>query len=350
MLAIEEGKLKMNDENISRFDSAARCVGVRIRESLLNLPNSIKKSASEIRLRCGRPVMVSGLFGDVFLSENGIASYILSENALKASINDVEECFKIVCSYSVYTHQNSICRGYVTISGGHRAGIVGTGVNSGGQINAVRDISSINIRIARQFTGIADNLFGYIKNNSSRSVLIAGPPSSGKTTVLRDLTRILSSEQGGFMKTVVIDERDEIASCCDGVPQNDIGISSDVISGYPKGQAVMIALRSMSPQKIVLDEIVSDDETIAIEAGLNAGVDFYLSAHATDENELIRRKQIIRLLKSGCFSDIVFLQGKNNPGKISKIVSVGELIDRFDRSVDSGDCNNGSRVLCGISY
>ncbi len=338
----------MNDENINRFDSAARCTGVRIRESLLKLPDNIKSSANEIRLRSGRPVMISGLFGDMFLSKNGIVSYILTENSLKASINDIEECFKIVCSYSVYTHQSSICSGYVTVGGGHRAGVVGTAVNIGGEINAVRDISSVNIRIARQFKGIACDLFEYIKSNSSNSVLVVGPPSSGKTTVLRDLTRILSSAQGGYMKTVVIDERDEIASCCDGVPQNDIGISSDVISGYPKGRAVMIALRSMSPQKIVLDEIASDDEAAAVEAGLNAGVDFYLSAHATDEYELIRRKQIVRLLKSGSFSDIVFLEGKDNPGKISKIISAGELIDRFNRSFDSDERNNSSGVLCGF--
>jgi len=338
----------MKDDSIRRFDSAARYTGVRIREALLNLPDSLKEVAGEIRLRCGRPIMVSGLFGDIFLSENGIESYILTENALKVSINDIEECFRIICGYSVHTHQSSICGGYVTVSGGHRAGIVGTAVNIGGDINSVRDISSINIRIARQYKGAANELFEHIKNNSSNSVLIAGPPSSGKTTVLRDLARILSSEQGGYQKTVIIDEREEIAACCDGVPQNDIGISSDVISGYSKGTAVMIALRSMSPQKIVLDEIVSDEEVSAIEAGLNAGVDFYLSVHAGDENELICKKQIISLIKNRAFSCVVFLHGKDKPGKISKIIPAGDLIDRIDRDIYSGGINNSGRILCSI--
>ncbi len=336
----------MEKNNINRFESAARCTGVRIRRALLKLPESIKSTASEIRLRCGRPVMVSGLFGDIFLTENGRESYIITENVMKASINDIEDCFRTVCGYSVHTHQNSICNGYVTVNGGHRAGIAGTAVNVAGEVSAVRDVSSINIRVSRQFKGIADEVYEYIKNTGEGSVLIAGPPSSGKTTVLRDLARILSSEQGGYLKTVIIDEREEIAACCDGVPQNDIGISSDVISGYPKGQAVMIALRSMSPQKIILDEIGTDEEAAAIEAGLNSGVDFYLSVHASNEEELLRRKQIVRLLKSGAFSAVVFLKGKDFPSEVGKFISAGELIDKCNRFDNFWTLDSGSRILC----
>ena len=321
--------MKMINDSVKRFESAARCTGVRIRRALLNLPDSIKSDASEIRLRCGRPVMISGLFGDIFLTEHGIESYIINDNVIKASINDIDECFRAVCSYSVHTYQSSICSGYVTVNGGHRVGIAGTAVTSNGVINAVREVSSINIRIARQFQGIADDVYKYIRDMGRGGVLIAGPPSSGKTTVLRDLARILSSETGGYFKTVIIDEREEIAACCNGVPQNDVGISSDVISGCPKGQAVMTALRSMSPQKIVLDEIGNDDETAAIEAGLNSGVDFYLSVHASNEEELMHRKQIVRLMKSGAFSAVVFLKGKNYPSKVDKFVTAGELLDKY---------------------
>ena len=149
------------------------------------------------------------------------------------------------------------------------------------------------------------------------------------------------------MKTVIIDEREEIASCCDGIPQNDIGISSDVLSGYSKDQAIMIALRSMSPQNIVLDEIGTDEEVDAIEAGLNSGVNFFLSAHAASVDELLRRKQIMRLLKSSAFDAVAVLESKEHPSRLRELISAGELIDKVNRRADVGRCNGMAGVLCG---
>ncbi len=339
----------MNEDSIRRFEQAARCTGVRLRRMLMSLPDSIKSTAQEIRLRCGRPVMVCGLFGDVFLTENGRESYILSTSAVKATITDVEECFRIICGYSVHTHQGSICSGYVTVQGGHRAGIVGTAVNLNGEINAVREVSSVNIRIARQFKGIAEDLLARISSLERKSVIIAGAPSSGKTTVLRDLARLLSSQEGCFQKTVIVDEREEIAACFNSVPQNDVGISSDVLTGYRKSEAVTIALRSMSPQNIIIDEITTLDEAEKIESGLNSGVNFYLTAHAADRYELMRRKPIKRLLETGEFGAVAFLDSKENPSKIRDFILAGEILDKNCRcNADSGvdDCG---RVLCGVT-
>lgn len=331
---------------IKRFESAARCTGARVRRALLNLPDSVKENTCEIRLRCGRPIMLNGLFGEAFITSNGRESYIITPSVMKASIADIEECFRIVCGYSVHTHQNSICSGYVTVSGGHRVGISGTAVLSSDGIGSIRDISSINIRIAKEFKGIADELYSHIKNNSWKSVIVAGAPSSGKTTVLRDLSRILASESGGYTKTVIIDEREEIAACCNGVPQNDVGISSDVLSGYPKGEGILIALRSMSPENIILDEISTDKEVAAIETGLNSGVNFFLSVHAADLNELFRRKHIIRLLCGGSFDAVVFLDGQKNPSKTVDYIAAGDIFDKARRSCDDNVFNGVSRVLC----
>lgn len=331
---------------IKRFESAAKCTGVRVRRALLNLPESVKESTCEIRLRCGRPIMINGLYGEAFITANGRESYIVTPSVMKASIADIEECFRIICGYSVHTHQNSICSGYVTVSGGHRAGITGTAVISADGISSVRDISSINIRIAKEFKGIADELYGHIKKNGWKSVILAGAPSSGKTTVLRDLARILASESGGYMKTVIIDEREEIAACCNGVPQNDIGISSDVLSGYPKGEGILTALRSMSPENIILDEIGTDKEVTAIETGLNSGVNFFLSVHAADINELFRRKHIVRLLNSNSFDAVVFLDGCKNPSKIVDYIAAGDIFDKVCGSSDDDAFDGIGRVLC----
>ncbi len=336
----------MTDESVKKFDQAASFTGVPIRRLLLNLPEMIKKNAQEIRLRSGRPLMVSGTNGDFFITEGGRESYIYSQSSVKVTLNDIEDCFNLICGHSVYTHQSGICNGYVTVQGGHRAGIVGTAVIHNGNINAIRDVSSINIRIAKQYKGIADNLFEKISGLEQKSVIVAGPPSSGKTSVLRELARLFSSEPGGFMKTVIVDERDEIAACLNSIPQNDVGISSDVLSGYSKEKAVTIALRSMSPQNIIIDEITTDEEVAKIESGLNSGVNFYLSAHACNRNELLRRKPVRKLLETGEFGAVAFMESKNNPSKIKEFVLAGELLHENGRSDNDCGINCGGRDLC----
>lgn len=337
----------MNKESIKRFDGAAACTGKRIRSLLLNLPDSIKSQAQEIRLRCGRPVTVCGLFGVAFLLDSGRSSFICSDSTVKASITDIEECFSIACSYSVHTHSSGICAGYVTVSGGHRVGIAGTAVCERGAITGVREVSSVNIRISREFKGIADTVFENVRMNSRSGLIIAGPPSSGKTTVLRDLARLLGSEEGGYSRTVIIDEREEIAACVNGVPCNDIGITCDVLSGYPKSEAVLIALRSMSPENIIIDEIGNMQEVAAVEQGVNSGVRFVLSVHAESADDFMRRPQGVRLLETGAFGGVVFLSGSKAPSTVREYVTAGELVDKTFRSSFADGGIGAGRVLCG---
>ena len=337
----------MNQESVNRFDSAAMCTGKRIRSLLLALPDNIKSQAQEIRLRCGRPVTVCGLFGVVFVLDSGRTSFICSDSVVKASITDIEECFSIVCGHSVHTHMNGICAGFVTVSGGHRVGLSGTAVCDRGAVTGLRDVSSVNIRIAREFKGIADAVFENIRVNSKGGLIISGPPSSGKTTVLRDLARLLGGEEGGYARTVIIDEREEIAACVNGVPGNDIGVTCDVLSGYPKSEAVLIALRSMSPENIIIDEIGSMEEVKAVEQGLNSGVRFILSIHASSKEDFLSRPQAVRLIQTGAFSGVVFLGGAYAPSTVREFITAGELIDKTFRS-SFADCGIGAgRVLCG---
>lgn len=336
----------MKQDGKHRFDCAASCTGKRIRQLLFALPDNIKEQAYEIRLRCGRPVTVSGAFGNVFLLESGRSSFICSPSVVTASITDIEECFSIVCGHSVHTHQSGICAGYVTVSGGHRVGIGGTAVCDKGNVVSVREVSSINIRISREFKGIAEGIFENIRLNKG-GLIIAGPPSSGKTTVLRDLARLLGSEEGGYGKTVIIDEREEIAACVNGVPRNDIGITCDVLSAYPKREAVLIALRSLSPENIIIDEIGSVDEVEAVEQGLNSGVRFFLSVHASSKEDFLHRPQALRLIQTGAFSGAVFLSGSDAPSRVEEYVSAGELIDQTYRSSFADGGISDGRVLCG---
>lgn len=316
----------MNKDNVSRFETAVSFTGPRIKRLLADLPENIKSQTQEVRLRCSRPLILSGLFGNAFVFDGGRIGFVYSKSAYTVTVDDMEECFHCVCGYSVHTHQSSICKGFVTVKGGHRVGITGTAVCAGGEITAVREISSINIRISKEYKGIATGLFSAVKNLSNKSTIIAGAPSSGKSTVLRDLARLMSGEEGGYFKTVIIDEREEIAACSNGVPGNDVGISCDVLSAYPKKEAVLIALRSMGPDNIFIDEIGSFEEVRAIEEGLNSGVDFFLTVHASSKEDLLRRPQIKYLLDTKAFGAVALLSGRDKPSVIKEIISAGELI------------------------
>jgi stage III sporulation protein AA len=243
-----------------------------------------------------------------------------------------------MCAYSVHSHQEEIREGFISLRGGHRAGISGTAVLQRGKITAVRDISSINLRIARDIEGIAKPLMEQVfPGGKLCGLLIAGPPSSGKTTMLRDVARRISSgHTGRFVKCVVVDERCEIGAVFDGIPQNNLGPCCDVLSGYPKGEGIWHAVRSLSPQVVVCDEIGGVKEAESIIEGLNCGVQVIATAHSGNVQELMQRPQIKRLLEHGAFGRIVQLQGDIAPGTIEQIIKAGDLLETGGFAVHSG--------------
>jgi len=322
----------MNFQNSgSRFNQAVSCLSPRLKTILSGVPDSAKQSAFEVRLRVGKPMILTCAERPWFVDAN---SQLLNLPKMPYIVtqNDIADSIVSMCAHSVHSHQQEFKNGFISIRGGHRAGICGTAVVSdSGAITAVREITSVNLRIAREVPGAANALMERIFAEQLCGCLIIGIPSSGKTTILRDLARQLSSGVSGrFVKVAVVDERCELGAVFDGIPQNNLGYGSDILSGYPKAFGIEVAVRTLSPQVIICDEIGGGAEVNGILESINAGVKIIATAHAGSVKEILRRPQMARLMESGAFSRIVLLGGSQKPGEIRQIVKTGDLLDDKD--------------------
>ena len=241
-----------------------------------HLPKKIRltepfSSVAEIRIRVGRPAVCVSIFGE------------MKPCSEPFSADEITEFFAEICRYSVHSFQEDIARGFVTLDGGHRVGICGTAVKEDGKIAFIKDISGLNIRIAHQITGCSDEIFKRFFSAGLCSLLIAGKPLSGKTTILRDLAGRLGENH----RVTVIDSRNEISASVRGTPMLDVGLNTDVLCGCGKSEGIMLALRSLSPEIIICDEIAHDED--AVEQALFCGVKIIAAAHASGLKELDSR-------------------------------------------------------------
>ena len=301
------------------FRSATKCLCSRIYSIVQDIPDSIKIKASEIRIRINKNIVINLYSGENFIiNYNDSPFLIISED-------DIYNTFKNICNYSVYSYQNQIKNGYITFKGGHRIGICGSAIISEGRISNIKNISSLNIRIAREIIGASDKIFKRFCGKVG-GILFVGKPSSGKTTVLRDLARKLSIKNSDkpLKKVSIIDERGEIGAVYHGVPQYDVGLC-DILDGYPKGEGILYAVRSLSPDFVICDEIGNGEDVMSILESVNSGVKFIASVHAGSIDEVLRRSQIKLLISSGVFEHIVLLENDKYPGEIFKIYKVDDL-------------------------
>lgn len=277
----------------------------------------------EVRLRINRPVMLRGSEKNYFLGVSG-EKITNADRALICTENDMEYAFMEVCDNSLYSYENELKEGFITLGGGHRVGICGTAVMSSKGIKSVREIGSMNFRIARQVKGCAEELCFRLFSDAPSGLLVAGAPSSGKTTMLRDLCRLLSEKY----VVSVIDERYEIAAVSHGIPQNDVGPMCDIFSGYPKDKALETAVRTMSPDIMLCDEIGNSQDVSAIMTSVNCGVAVIASVHAGNCDELKRKKKIMKLLEQGVFDNIVFMKEK---GRVHTVIKTEEFLRKGEK-------------------
>ncbi len=315
----------MHEVNIKdKIRELLRFVPVNIRTILNQALCGHEEDIQEITLRSGRPVCVYIKSKEMYLTQNGCLTYSMDSQPLViTSQKDITDCFNISCGYSVYSHLNEIKAGFLTLSGGHRMGISGTAVVSNGSIVNIRDISTISMRFAREVVGCGERIAAKL-STSRDGLLLCGTPCSGKTTVLRDIARLMSEEFR--CRVAVVDTRGEIGATVDGIQQMNIGMC-DVLNGYPRAEGIEQAVRVLSPQYVVCDELGSDEDVKAIISGVNSGVRFVSTIHAGSKEELLSRKNAVALLKTKAFENIVFLKGRESPGEISCSYEIGEIID-----------------------
>ncbi|WP_033828441.1 stage III sporulation protein AA [Bacillus andreraoultii] len=281
-----------------------------ISDQLMHVPHDILQNIEELRIRINRPIEI-------------IANKKVQYLPYIVQTKDAEHFINKISQHSLYTLDEELKKGYITIEGGHRIGLAGRVILDEGHVKAIRDISSFNIRIAREKIGVANHWVPYMYQGKWKNTMIIGPPQTGKTTLLRDFARIISTGNPNKnippKKVGIIDERSEIAGCVGGVPQLTFGVRVDVMDACPKAEGMMMMIRSMSPEVLIVDEIGRKEDTEAILEAVHAGIRLFMTTHGESYEDLLKRPTLQPILKQKIFERYIELRRDSGPGVISAI-------------------------------
>ena len=294
----QNGEIQMSEDYlVSRCDGAMMLLSQNIRFQARSLVRAQRAVAEEFRLRVGRAPTVLLPEGEKMLGDAPVTK------------RDLDMTLELATGASIHSSLEQVRSGYITAKGGYRLGLCGSVAILDGEITGFSIISSIALRISREMKGVANELYAkLVQGGNLQPTLIISPPGGGKTTLLRDMVRLLSD---GNMRTALADERGEIAAMSGGTAQMDVGAKTDILDACPKAQAVMMLLRAMNPELIALDEITAPEDIEAITRARNCGVTLLATAHADNVQDLYARPLYRAMMEEKIFENVVVIKRQN---------------------------------------
>jgi len=275
----------------------------------------------EIRMRVHAPLLMICNNREYYITPSGNLSK-RAEEAYLVSKQELKETMEHMSNYSLYAFEEEMKQGFITIQGGHRIGIAGKTIVDEKGIRNMKFISFINVRLSHQIKGCADGVLPYLyEQKEILHTLIISPPRCGKTTLLRDIIRQISNgtEDVPGQTVGVIDERSEIGACYQGIPQNELGIRTDILDCCPKAQGMMMLIRTMSPRVVAVDEIGSREDLEAIEYVMNCGCKLIATVHGSSIDDIKQKPVLRKLVQEKWFERYLVL---NNQGKIGNVSQI----------------------------
>ena len=315
---------------MNQKDDLLRIFSLKIRAIMAKAAFDYDK-LQEVRLRINAPITLVYDNQEYFITAQSKLVREASE-AFFVNKNELRETMEYISNYSLYAFEEEIRQGFITIQGGHRVGIAGKAILDGEKVKSIKHISFINVRLSHQVKGCANKVLPYLyddKNQDLYHTLIISPPRCGKTTILRDIIRQISDGTGQFpgMSVGVVDERSEIGACYMGIPQNELGMRTDILDCCPKAIGMMMLIRSMSPRVIAVDEIGSKDDLEAMEYVLNCGCKLIATVHGSSLEDIKNKPVLKHLMNANMFERYILLSNRDHVGTLEEIYnSKGEIL------------------------